>query len=437
MIKLKTKLALFNLLSKLALVALFLLLLPIIIERINILQTDNELIHKREDVLQLISDIGIEPFISNDTDESFGSYNILKEEFISLETISPDEEWNFIEVSPRLIDDEIINYRVLNYSFKVNDETYLLEIGKSLKSIYLAQRNIRIVIIIFLIFFVFITLFSDLFYTSRILVPLKIITRKLKATSTPDLFDKNPVKTSTADFHQLDMTIRELMKQIDLLFQKEKEITVNISHELMTPVSVLRSKLENLLLQKNLDEDTSAKLEESLRTLHRLKTLINSLLLIARIESQQYLKEESFHIKDILKEVMEELIPIAEDAGITIHEGVREDLLFKEANRSLVFSMIFNIVNNAIKFTPANGLIDISSYRHDGRFLVTISDNGRGMTREQMDTLFSRFKRKSVKDQESTGIGLAITKSIADFHNIHISVTSNPGEGTKFTFTFP
>jgi hypothetical protein len=125
MMKLQTKLALFNLLSKLVFSALFIGFLPLIIERINTRQTDNELIKKREEVISLISEVGIEPFIVSDSASGFGSYNILKEEYISLERAPSDEEWNFIEVSKRLIDDETIDYRVLHYSLKIDGESYL------------------------------------------------------------------------------------------------------------------------------------------------------------------------------------------------------------------------------------------------------------------------------------------------------------------------
>ena len=437
MIKLGTKLTLFNLLSKMVFAALFILFLPYIIERINILQTDNELIQEREKVIGLISEIGIDPFITLESENEFGSYNILKEEFISLEKTELTEDWNFIEVTQRMIEDETIDYRVLNYSFQVDGATYLLEIGKSLSSISNTQKDIRKVILLFLILFIVITMMSDLFYTDRILRPLNRIIKKLKTTSTPSLFDTAPVRTSTSDFVQLDKTIRDLMSKIGELFEKEKEITVNISHELMTPISVIQSKLENLILQKDIDNDTAGKIEESLRTLHRLKSLINSLLLIARIESRQYLMEDSFSIAEVVKEVSDELAPIAADADIPVNEFLNEDLLLTGANRALVFSMLFNVLNNAIKNSSAQQLIEIKTVRQDSRFEVVISDSGRGMKEEELTALFSRFSKKLYPDEESTGIGLAIAKSIADFHNIIISVTSNPGEGTIFSFLFP
>jgi signal transduction histidine kinase len=437
MLRLRTRLSLFNFFSKLVFTALFIVVMPYIIERINILQTDKELVKKREQVIGLISNIGIEPFITSDSSNAFGSYNILKDEFISLERIDKQEEWNFIEVSQRAIENETISFRVLNYSFDIDGQPYLLEIGTSLESISDTLKNINKVIWIFLIFIILITLLADLFYTNKLLLPLDRIINKLKRTATPALFDKTDIKTTTSDFHQLDQTLIQLMNKIDDLFRKEKDITVNISHELMTPISVLRSKLENLLLQDNLDNEISDRIEESLRTLHRLTTLVNSLLSIARIESQQYLKEESFSIVDILHEVLTEISPVAEDSEILLNEQSEGDLIFSLANRALIFSMFYNVVNNAVKNTTLKGNVTVISGFLQKRFEVTISDTGAGMTGDQVKNLFSRFSTKLHMEENSTGIGLAITKSIADFHKIDVSVDSKIGKGTTFSFLFP
>jgi signal transduction histidine kinase len=437
MMKLQTKLALFNLLSKLVFSALFVGFLPLIVERVNTRQTDHELIDKREEVIDIISKVGIEPFITSDTTGGFGSYNILKEEFISLERVDLSEDWNFIEIAKRLIDNETIDYRVLNYSLRIDGQTYLLEIGKSLASITYAEKNIRRIILVFLGIFILVTLLTDLFYTGRLLRPLRIITGRLKETNSPSLASADPLVTSTEDFIQLDRTLRELMQEIDELFRKEKEITVNISHELMTPISVLRSKLENMLQQENLDPAIEAGLEESLRTLHRLKTLVNSLLMIARIESSQYMREETVELGSLLDEVTAELTPIAEDAGVIIELKCDQNFKFRNANRSLLFSMFYNVVNNAVKHTPPGGRIDISSMENEGRFEVSVCDTGNGMTPEQLDRLFSRFSTRLEPKGDNTGIGLAITKSIADFHEISVRVLSEPEKGTKFFFFFP
>jgi signal transduction histidine kinase len=439
MMKLRIKLALFNLLSKLVFTLLFLLLLPYLIERISLIQIDNELIQKREKVITLISSVGIEPFITSENGNTFGSYNILKEEFISLEKIDLNEDANFIEISQRLIEGEDITYRVLNYSFKVDGNTYLLEVGKSLSSISNTQRNIKKIVLLFIILIIILTFLTDLEYTRLLLQPLDKISNKLKGISNPSIFNNKPVKTTTLDFRQLDGALIELMRHIDELFQKEKDITVNISHELLTPISVLRSKLENLLIKVDIDSETSAKIEDSLKTLHRLQSLVNSLLLIARIESQQYLRDDSFSLNGVLQDIISEISPIAEDAGIVFKEELEKDFLIIKANKSLIFSMFYNVVNNAVKNTPAGGIVYVKSTFRYNSFVVIISDTGKGMTKDQLATLFSRFATRSESSEPGTGagIGLAIAKSIADFHRIEISADSIIQKGTSFSFVFP
>ncbi len=437
MIRLKTKLALFNLLSKLVFTALFLIFLPWIIERINLRQVDNDLIQKREKTIDLISGIGIEPFINSDTTGVFGSFNILKEEYISLEKTDGSEEFNEITVSDRIIEDEVITYRVLNYTFQADGETYLLEIGKSLETITEGRKSTYRIILGFLGFIILITFATDLQYTRLILKPLKKITEKLSEISSPSKFDMTPVKTNTFDFAALDKALIDLMVKIEDSFRKEKEITVNISHELMTPISVMRSKLENILIQKETGEETAIKIEESLKTLQRLQRLVNSLLMIARIESRQYLLEETVAVGDLLSEIADELRPVAEDKQVELKEEYGDKRSFGKANRSLLFSMFYNVINNAVKNTGQGGRITIGVALESGVLMVKISDTGRGMTKEQLDKLFSRFSSRRENGEDGTGIGLAIAKSIADLHRIDISVTSTPEKGTDFSFMFP
>jgi signal transduction histidine kinase len=251
---------------------------------------------------------------------------------------------------------------------------------------------------VFLILIILITFIIDLQYNRFLLRPLEKITEKLKGISDPSSFDRTPVKTSTSDFYTLDNALRELMNNIGELFEKEKEITDNVSHELLTPVSVLRSKLENLLLKDDIDPDITSKVEESLKTLYRLQSLVNSLLFIARIESRQYLLEDTFHTNEVLREIVSEIKPVAEDKGIIITEEINQDYQLKDANRSLIFSMFSNVINNAIKNTSTGGSVTIKSFISGNYFSVTISDNGRGMSKEQIDKLFSRYRISDCKD---------------------------------------
>jgi signal transduction histidine kinase len=411
--------------------------LPYIIERINLRQIDYELIRKREQVIDLIVEIGIEPFISSDSTDAFGSYNILKEEFVSIERIDDAGIINHIDVSTRLIEEEEIDYRVLHYSIIIDDEPFLLEVGKSIESILVAKRNITRVIVFFIILIIVVTLIADLQFTNILLRPLDKITAKLKSNAGPGNFDRIPVSTTTSDFIQLDRTLTDQMIQIEELFKKEKEITVNISHELMTPISIIRSKLENLLVRDDIDDAIVVKIEESLKTLHRLQGLVNSLLTIARIESSQYLKNEAVSPGDLVAEVIEEIAPVAEDKGVDLINNCMSDHLLQMANKELLFSMFFNVIYNGVKNTDQGGSVTILEEPADGRYRIIVTDTGRGLNKTQIENLFLRFKVRNSKHQDGTGIGLAITQAIAEFHGIKISVASKEGSGTSFLFDFP
>lgn len=436
--RLKIKLALFNLLSRLAVAALLLLFMPVIIERLNLRQIDKELIEKREEIISVISEVGIEPFIESEDGSSFGSYNILKEEFISLELADQESELNQISVVSRLIDDDIIEYRVLSYSLTIDGKTYVLEVGKSLARVHQTRKNIINIVVIFLLSVIVITFVAEFQYTRLALKPLDKIIRKLENISSPDSFDSSRINTSTYDFRELDAALISLMERIKNLFEKEREITNNISHEMMTPLSVLRSRLENLLLTGLNDPEAETKISESLKTLQRLQGLVNSLLLIARIESRQFLKEDSVPVKEILEEISEEIRPVAEDKGINIECIFSDKRTLERVNRSLIFSMIYNVVNNSVKNTDPGGKISIETGAdNQNKLILTVTDNGKGMTAEQTRNLFMRFRNRTHSSGDGTGIGMAITKTIADFHNIRIIVESEPGKGTKIIFIFP
>ena len=435
--KLRYKLAWYNLLTKFLFVVVFLLAMPYFLERVNTIQTDNELISKREQVMSLIGEFGVDWLMTGTQDQGFGSYNILKQEYISLEPAPSDSLWNFIEVTQRRVDNEVIDYRVLNYSFIVDGETWLLEIGASLDSIYKTERNIRTITLILLGVFVIISFVADTTLTRILIHPLDLITRKLKETISPSLYDQTPVKTSTTDFVYLDRTLSELMQKINELFSREREITANISHELLTPVSVLQSRLENLINHGKLSDPDAEKVSESLRTLHRLKKIINSLLLIARVENHQFLKNESFPLFEVIREVLEEIEPVAHDKGLEIQTRFNCDRQVKHANRSLLFTLLFNLINNAVKFSGAapSGPVEISCYEEHQKFMVKISDHGPGIPTGEAEELFQRFRKR--KSPDGHGLGLAIAKSIADFHGIRIRLDSRPGQGSSFLLEFP
>ncbi len=163
-------------------------------------------------------------------------------------------------------------------------------------------QNIAFVVLVGMIL---LTILADLVYSSYVLRPLDLIIKtKLIAHKFPNFGSYNKVKTSTSDFEYLDISIHKMIETIESTFQKEREFISNASHELMTPISILQSKIENMFEREDIvDELRNTRLLEMQKILNRLKSITKTLLLISQIENEQFLKEDKISLSVLLGEV--------------------------------------------------------------------------------------------------------------------------------------
>ncbi|WP_242923324.1 sensor histidine kinase [Pontibacter liquoris] len=435
--RLQSKLTLFSALSKIILFLLLVVLLPPLIHRVALHNTDQRLLEQKEQVLRMVEEQGIENFILEGDNSAYGSYNLLKEEFISMEKVAPGLEVDSIGNSLRKVEGEVVDYRVLSLTFQIADQTYLLEIGRSIATIRESIDILQQYALIFLVVVVVLTAFVDLAFTKILLRPLLLIIRRLQRIGHPSTFQPTKLASTTTDFVYLNDTINNMMGQVQAAFLKEKEFIGNVSHELLTPVSILQNRMENLLADPDTPEHLLIKLVDNQRTLHRLKSIIQALLLISRIENEQYLKNEEVEIKMLVGEVVEEIRDRAEAREVALEMDLSDDWTLVQANESLLFTMLFNVVNNAIKYNRPGGKVILTGRLAKKGYELCVTDTGVGIAAAQLPHIFSRFKRLHAPDGESHGLGLPIVQTIAQFHRIKLSVTSEPGEGTTFCFRFP
>ena len=437
--KLQNKLTLFNTSSKLVIVILFVLLLPKLIENINKTYTDNRLRKQRDKFLQIVKERGISNYIQNG--ESYGSYLPLHEDFISLDIDTANEWLDTIKNDRRVFTDDkdTLEYRILSRNFRVNKKKYLLEIGRSVSTISDTSSPLQSIALQVLLGMICLTILADFFYSNYVLKPLdKIIKTKLIGHKFPNFGVYKKVRTTTSDFQYLDESIHQMIKTIESTFQKEREFISNASHELMTPISILQSKIENMFDQEDVSDDVKVRLLEMQRILNRLKSITKTLLLISQIENEQFIKEDTVNAAELLHEVYDEISIRLQSKNLTMDIAVPPNIALEGINKFLMFNLFFNLINNAIKYNKESGLIAVNGYMHEGSFVVEITDTGIGIAEEQLPLIFNRFKKfKQSLQQESFGLGLPIVKSIADFHNIRIDVTSQLNKGTTFKLTFP
>ncbi|MES2378924.1 MAG: HAMP domain-containing sensor histidine kinase [Bacteroidota bacterium] len=437
--KLKTKLTLFNAISKLVIMVLFVLLVPFIIKKISHNYVDNNLIKQKNKFLQIVKTQGIKNYIPDG--ETYGSYYLpLKEEYLTIENDTvPTHFVDTIKNERRSVERDTIEYRILSHTFKIGNQNYLLEIGKSVETLNETSTPLQNIAFGVLIGMILLTILADLFYTNRVLEPLgQIIKTKLIGQKFPNFGSYKEVKTSTSDFQHLDISIHQMIEAIEAAFQKEREFISNASHELMTPISILQSKIENMFEQEDINDEVKLRLLEMQKILNRLKSITKTLLLISQIENEQFLKEDKVSLNELLQEVNDEISVRLVEKNLTFDILIPQDSILINVNKFLIFNLFFNLVNNAIKYNREDGEIVITTESENGNLIVNITDSGIGISTEDMPFIFNRFKKvRQSMQQDSFGLGLPIVKSIAAFHHIKIEVDSVKDLGSNFKLIFP
>lgn len=435
--KLITKLTLFITLSKLAIVVLFVMILPALVERISFQYNNYYLRQQEKKVFEVIEQNGVEYYLQGEA--NYGSYTMLREEYIALEPLTKDYAVDTIETSQRIIEQDTLMYRVLSRTFSYDNKTYLLEIGKTVATIDQYNKPLQRMALYVLSGLILLTLIIDLLYTRHLLRPLgAIIQSKLLNRKFPFNDHGSPVITSTEDFKYLDNSLIKLMDQVHEAFEKEREFTSNASHELMTPISILQSRIENMVIDPEVPEAMQHHLIEMMKTLNRLKKIVHSLLLISRIENDQFSKSDTIHSATIIKEVIEELEHRLEEKNLVFKLDMNMPVDLFQVNHDLLFQLFYNLINNAIRYNKENGSITITDNRNiNGSYSIIISDTGIGIPGDEIGTIFNRFKKSKKTTSEGYGLGLAIVKSIIVFHDLEVTVDSTEGKGTSFEIRFP
>jgi signal transduction histidine kinase len=436
-VKLLTKLTLFITLSKMLIVILFVLLLPFLINLVSFRYTNYYLGEQKKKVLTVIEKNGVDYYLQGDS--AYASYTMLKEEYISLVPAVANNLRDTIETSQRIVEEDTLNYRVLIHPINYRNQKYILEIGKTTATIGQYNRLLQRFTLYVLIGLIVISILVDLAYTHVLLRPLtKIVRTKLLNRKFPFKEPLSPIKTSTTDFKFLDDSLISLMEKIHEAFDKEREFTSNASHELMTPISILQTNIENMMMEENISEDLQERISGMMKTVNRLKKIVHSLLYISRIENDQFAKSDTVNIYELISEVMEELSPRLETKSIHFKNDISPKLKVKQVNRDLIFQLLYNLINNAIRYNKENGSIILSYHYAPGEpYILFIKDTGNGIRQEDLSTIFNRFKKSGKANGEGYGLGLSIVKSIILFHGFEINVSSDYGKGTIFSVIIP
>jgi signal transduction histidine kinase len=268
--------------------------------------------------------------------------------------------------------------------------------------------------------------------------PLRDMAQAARRMETGD-YDQRVHTSSRDEVGQLAAAFNRMSEELASLERMRRELVANVSHELKTPISALRAHLENLLDGVEApDPDT---LQVMLAQSERLTRLVDQLLDLSRLESGELpLRRVGVGLRGLVSDVLSEVEVVRNGRDVRVQDRVPEDLppVFGDPER--LHQVLFNLLDNAVRFTPPGGEVVVSALRVDGRCEVSVADTGPGIAPEHLPRLFERFYRVDParsRDDGGTGIGLAIARSVVEAHGGRIRAESELGRGSVFTFDLP
>jgi two-component system, OmpR family, sensor kinase len=270
----------------------------------------------------------------------------------------------------------------------------------------------------------------------------RIINEVQAITDGRSLHRRLPQDTAGDEIARLAVTLNEMIQRLEMSFAALRRFTADASHELKTPLAVLRADVERAMNPATPRAERMVALEEALHETTRMADLVESLLTLARADEGRFdLHRERVELEPLAREVFETTAILGEEAGLTVTMPDPENAAVL-GDYIRLRQLFLNVATNAIKYTPRGGSVEISLVRYGKTAAFSVRDSGIGISAADLPHVFERFYRADRARSRSSerggfGLGLAISQWIAEAHGGTISVRSRLGRGSTFTVTLP
>lgn len=285
---------------------------------------------------------------------------------------------------------------------------------------------------------VILTVAGGYFITGKVLKSVEHIANRAHEIGTGNLKQRLQQIDSSAEMTHLTNVLNEMLSKLENLFEGQKQFLQDVSHEIRSPLAALQVRLEVALRQPRTVEEYRQVLQVSLQDTLRLSNLANDLLLLAQADqSGLSLELQEVSITKIISEVYENLQPLAQARQIRLLTDYQSSVPCSSyGDRRRLYQVFRNLVENALHYTPAGGLVTLTVKADGEEILVIVEDTGVGIPVEEQAKIFDRFyrvDRARSRSEGGTGLGLAICEQIIREHQGKIEVVSSPGNGARFT----
>jgi heavy metal sensor kinase len=272
------------------------------------------------------------------------------------------------------------------------------------------------------------------------LVPVDRMVQTAHQITATELDRRIEVGNTDDELGRLARTLNGMIARLERSFDEIRRFTADAAHELRTPIAVLRNEAEVALRQPRRPEEYQAVLEDQLEELERMSRLADRLLFLCREDAGLVpVARQPVDLCEVVADVAEHMRVVAEEKAVSLHADVVASCSI-QGDADQLRRLFFNLVDNAIKFTPTGGTVRIEGTHADSETRIVVVDSGIGIPSEHLPHVFQRFYRvDSAREPCSggAGLGLAIARSIAVAHGGSITIDSSVGVGTRVTVTLP
>ena len=338
-----------------------------------------------------------------------------------------------------------IPYRVINYLLPVlhKESPLILQISVPETGFLILNNNLVNFFYISVPIMLMISLLIGYFFVSRSLRPMMDIINKTKIIEVSNLKERVPIPQSKDEIWQLANTINHLLGRLDESFSAQERFIQDASHQLKTPLTIMKGELEVFNSQKRSELEINQMIESVSQELNFLIKLTNNLLILARVDSgTARLSFMPNRLDEIVISQVSRLSKLAAMKNISLQINfdsfyhAREEDLTIICDRELVGVLFYNLIENAIKYSPVKSQIEIVGIHRPDSLIVSVSDEGEGIDFDNQTKIFERFYRQqtSATKAQGSGLGLAICRVVADSIGADIKTEKNTLGGSTFYF---
>ena len=315
----------------------------------------------------------------------------------------------------------------------------LLQLGINLRSDNHFQEKINRVLIVSSLILIVLSTLSGWLIARRAMSGVQRVTQAVASIRKGRLNQQVPLGNEGREIDELAEAFNKMLSRIDLLVRELKEVSDNVAHDLRSPITRMRGAAETTLTgPQELEayrEMGVTIIEES----ERLTQMINTALEIAQAESGILeINHAPLDLTAVLKNAVDLFQPVAESRSLNLRADIPDDPLIIYGDKMRIQRTVANLLDNAIKYTPASGRITVTARAQEQDIRIEFTDTGIGIDPEETGRIFERFYRsEKSRSSQGNGLGLSLAQTIIQAHGGNITVQSTPGKGSTFTVILP